>query len=90
MSSRKNIKLLLSTLTEFHDAVLHVGDIAKTNILQIGICIVNYRGLFGEWTDHMKLLFSAAAKLTSRRMVLSSQTNVRNSMLYFQSLNMGL
>lgn len=43
-----------------HDLALHVGDIAKMNILQLGICIVNYRGLFGEWTDHMKLLLFVA------------------------------
>jgi hypothetical protein len=56
-----------------HDATLHVGDIAKTNILQIGICIVNYRGLFGEWTDHMKLLFSAAKFVSPDGFVLPDQ-----------------
>lgn len=43
-----------------HDAELHVAEIAKMNILQIGICIVNYHGLFGEWTDHMQLIFNFA------------------------------
>jgi hypothetical protein len=43
-----------------HDARLHVANIAETNILQIGICIVNYNHLFGEWTDHMKLFFNVA------------------------------
>lgn len=37
-----------------------VAEITGTNILQIGICIVNYYGLFGEWTDHMKLLLNVA------------------------------
>jgi hypothetical protein len=43
-----------------HDATLHVGEVAQGNILQLGICIVNYAALFGEWTDHMKLLFGTA------------------------------
>jgi hypothetical protein len=43
-----------------HDAAdsLHVGDIAMMNILQIGLCIVNYHTLFGEWTGHMRLMFA--------------------------------
>jgi hypothetical protein len=40
------------------DANLYVGGIAKTNFLQLGLCIANYRALFGGWTDHMQLLFS--------------------------------
>jgi hypothetical protein len=43
-----------------HDVSLHVFDITRMNIIQIGICIVNYHGLYGEWTDHMQLLFSVA------------------------------
>lgn len=43
-----------------HDSELHVAEIAKTNILQLGLCIVNYGAIFGEWTDHMKLLFDVA------------------------------
>jgi hypothetical protein len=43
-----------------HDANLHVAEIAKTNILQLGLCIANYRSVFGEWTDHMRLLFNIA------------------------------
>ena len=43
-----------------HDAELHVGEIAKTNIFQIGLCIVNYQAFFGEWTDHMKMLYAVA------------------------------
>jgi hypothetical protein len=39
-----------------HDQSLHVGDIALSNILQLGVCIYNFVGLFGgEFTDHMKL-----------------------------------
>jgi hypothetical protein len=56
-----------------HDATLHVGDIAKLNILQLGICIVNYHGLFGEWTDHMKLLFSVAKFISPDGFVLPDQ-----------------
>jgi hypothetical protein len=43
-----------------HDAALHVVDLAVLNILQLGICVVNYAALFGEWTDHMKLLLYIA------------------------------
>ena len=38
-----------------HDKTLHVGDIALSNILQLGVCIYNFYGLSGEFTDHMKL-----------------------------------
>jgi hypothetical protein len=27
-----------------HDQTLHVGDIAMSNVLQLGVCIVNYWG----------------------------------------------
>jgi hypothetical protein len=56
-----------------HDETLHVGDIAKTNFLQIGICIANYHGLFGEWTDHMKLLFNVAKLVSPDGFVLPDQ-----------------
>jgi hypothetical protein len=39
---------------------LHVAEIAATNILQLGVCILNYHSLFDEMTDHMRLLFSIA------------------------------
>jgi hypothetical protein len=35
-----------------HDAALHVVDVASLNILQLGICIVNYYSLFAHLTDH--------------------------------------
>jgi hypothetical protein len=38
-----------------HDKALPVVDIAQMNILQLGICVVNFGALFGEWTDHMRL-----------------------------------
>jgi hypothetical protein len=38
-----------------HDKTLHVGDIALSNILQMGVCIYNFHGLSNEFTDHMKL-----------------------------------
>jgi hypothetical protein len=43
-----------------HELELHVANIADLNILQLGLCIVNYHGLFGELTDHMRVLFGAA------------------------------
>jgi hypothetical protein len=45
-----------------HDQTLHVGDIALSNILQLGVCIYNLFGLSGEFTDHMRL-GSAFARL---------------------------
>jgi hypothetical protein len=38
-----------------HDQSLHVGDIALSNVLQLGICIYNFSGLSNEFTDHMRL-----------------------------------
>jgi hypothetical protein len=43
-----------------HDQTLHVGDIAISNVLQLGACIVNYQALFGELTDHMRVSFAIA------------------------------
>ena len=43
-----------------HDQKLHVVEIAKGNLLQLAICIVNYHDLFGSWTDHMQVLFAVA------------------------------
>ena len=43
-----------------HDENLHVAEIAKGNILQLALCALNYRALFGGWTDHMNLLFNIA------------------------------
>jgi len=43
-----------------HDEELHVGSISESNFLQLAVCIANYHALFGEYTDHMKLLFSFA------------------------------
>jgi hypothetical protein len=64
-----------------HDSSLHVGDIAKTNILQIGICIVNYRGLFSEWTDHMRLMFNVAKLVSPSGFVLPDQREQFNAAL---------
>ena len=57
-------------------------EIAAANILQIGICIVNYHGLFGDWTDHMKLLFNVA-KLVHR----DSFVHVDQRLLFDASLS---
>jgi hypothetical protein len=43
-----------------HDETLHVGDIMTSNVLQLGVCIVNYQRLFSEWTDHMRVGFAIA------------------------------
>lgn len=43
-----------------HAETLHVGSIAESNILQLGVACANYHSLFGEWTDHMRLLFNFA------------------------------
>jgi hypothetical protein len=43
-----------------HDAALHVVDVASLNILQLGICIINYYSLFAHLTDHMLLLLFIA------------------------------
>lgn len=43
-----------------HDEELHVGSIAESNVLQLAVCIANYQALFGEYTDHMNLLFTFA------------------------------
>ena len=52
-----------------HDAELYVGEIVKTNILQLGLCIVNYGAVFGDWTDHMKLLFNVAKLISPKGFV---------------------
>jgi hypothetical protein len=46
-----------------HDEPLHVGSIAQSNVIQLGVCVANYHHLFGEWTDHMRLLFTMGAML---------------------------
>lgn len=43
-----------------HDQTLHVGDIGTSNVLQLGVCILNYQRLFSEWTDHMRVGFAIA------------------------------
>ncbi|MET4233355.1 hypothetical protein ABIA85_006648 [Bradyrhizobium sp. LA6.10] len=43
-----------------HDETLHVGDIATSNLLQLAACIANYRAIFDEITDHMKVGFALA------------------------------
>jgi hypothetical protein len=56
-----------------HDSELHVANIAETNIMQLGLCIVNYHGLFGEWTHHMMVLFSAAKLYSPDGFVIPDQ-----------------
>lgn len=47
-----------------HDQSLPVMEIVRTNFLQLAICTSNYHALFGEITDHMRLI-SVPAKLIS-------------------------
>ena len=56
-----------------HDQTLHVGDIAMSNVLQLGVCIVNYWGVFDELTDHMKLGFAVARIVFPDGFVLEDQ-----------------
>jgi hypothetical protein len=55
------------------DSELYVGEIVKTNILQLGLCVVNYRAVFGGWTDHMKLLFNVAKLISPSGFVHEDQ-----------------
>ncbi len=43
-----------------HDQTLHVGDIAMSNVLQLGVCICNFSSIFDELTDHMRLGLATA------------------------------
>jgi hypothetical protein len=43
-----------------HDAELHVGDITQLNVLMLAVCASNYHAIFGEWTEHMRLMFNFA------------------------------
>jgi hypothetical protein len=59
-----------------HDQELHVGSIAESNILQLAVCIANYHALFGEQTDHMKLLFTFARLVFPEGFVTPDQREV--------------
>lgn len=55
-----------------HGETLHVGSIAETNILQLAVACANYHSLFGEWTDHMKLLFNFAKLVSPEGFVMEA------------------
>jgi hypothetical protein len=59
-----------------HDQELHVGSIAESNILQLAVCIANYHALFGEHTDHMRLLFTFAKLVMPEGLVTPDQRAV--------------
>lgn len=59
-----------------HDAELHVGSIAESNVLQLAACIANYYALFGESTDHMNLFFIAAKLVFPDGFVMPDQRAV--------------
>jgi hypothetical protein len=59
-----------------HDEMLHVGSIAESNILQLAVACANYHSLFGEWTDHMKLLFNFAKLVMPDGFVLEADRPV--------------
>jgi hypothetical protein len=40
-----------------YDEELYVGEIARSNFLQLGVCVANYHSMFGVWTEHMQLFF---------------------------------
>jgi hypothetical protein len=56
-----------------HDEELHVGSIAESNVLLLAVCIANYHALFGEHTDHMKLLFTFAKLVLPEGFVMPDQ-----------------
>jgi hypothetical protein len=56
-----------------HDKALHVGDIAMSNVLQLGACVVNYHGLFAEMTDHMHLAWSLARLVFPKGFVMEAE-----------------
>jgi hypothetical protein len=56
-----------------HDEELHVGSIAESNILQLAVCTANYYALFGEITDHMRLLFTFAKLVLPEGFVMPDQ-----------------
>lgn len=59
-----------------HDEELHVGSIAESNVLLVAVCIANYQALFGEYTDHMKLLFTSAKLVFPAGFVMPDQRAV--------------
>jgi hypothetical protein len=55
-----------------HDDTLHVGAIAENNLLQLAVACANYHSLYGEWTDHMKLLFNFAKLVAPEAFVMQA------------------
>lgn len=55
-----------------HDEMLHVGSIAESNVLQLAVACANYHSLYGEWTDHMKLMFNFAKLIAPEAFVMET------------------
>jgi hypothetical protein len=64
-----------------HDEELHVGSIVESNVLLLAVCIANYHALFGEYTDHMKLLFTFAKLVFPAGFVIPDQRAVFDAAL---------
>ena len=47
-----------------YDQELFVGEIAHSNVLQLGVCISNYHAIYGEWTEHMQVFFRLVSILS--------------------------
>lgn len=59
-----------------HTETLHVGAIAESNILQLGVACANYHSLFDGWTDHMRLLFNFAKIVAPNSFVMKTDRPV--------------
>ena len=59
-----------------HDEALHVGSIAESNVLQLAVACANYYSQFGEWTDHMKLMFNFAKLVAPNSFVMEGDMPV--------------
>jgi hypothetical protein len=59
-----------------HDETLHVGAIAESNVLQLAVGCANYHSQFGEWTDHMKLMFNFAKLVAPNSFVMERDREV--------------
>lgn len=90
LSAYREASNFLKHADKDYDKTLQVGEIVKTNILQLGICIVNYHGLFGEWTDHMKLLFNVAKLVSPYEFAFPHQRGQFDAVLTkFQHMTLG-
>lgn len=64
-----------------HDETLHVGSIAESNVLQLAVGCANYHSQFGEWTDHMKLMFNFAKLVAPNSFVMEGDRSAFNAVV---------